>query len=293
MTDISTVKIAYFGGEPIGTPILETLLDAGITPALIICNPDRPSGRGHKLTPPPLKVLAEERDIPLWQPESFKDKMAVSEKLADFDLFVVVAYNKILPRWLIELPKHKTINVHPSLLPKLRGANPIRTAILEDTPEEVGVSIMLLDEKMDHGPLLAQEKLEISENAWPMRGQELDAALATLGGELLADTIPKYLNKTLTPTTQNHDAATYTKKMEKTDGELLFNPHNLPSGNEAYQTLLKIRAYDGWPGTYFMHDGKRIKIKDAERAVNGSLRILRIVPEGKSEIGFFDYFKGV
>jgi methionyl-tRNA formyltransferase len=218
---MSTVPFVYFGGEPLGAPILATLIAHNLRPALVICKPDRPAGRGLALTPSPVKMVAESNNIPVWQPTDFNDQASISECLSHYELFVVVAYNKILPHWLIELPKYKTINVHPSLLPKLRGPSPIRSAILHDEPESVGVSIMLMDEAMDHGPLL--ESVKVDTPYWPMRGLELDELLITVGGELLATTLPEYINGSLVATEQDHSAATYTKKLSRADGELAID----------------------------------------------------------------------
>lgn len=275
---MSTVPFAYFGGEPLGAPVLATLIEHDLRPALVICKPDRPAGRGLALTPSPIKVLAESHEIPVWQPTDFNDQASISECLSNYELFVVVAYNKILPRWLIELPKYKTINVHPSLLPKLRGPSPIRSAILNNERDAVGVSIMLMDEAMDHGPLLVS--LKVDTPYWPMRGLELDELLIAAGGELLATTLPEYINSSLKAIEQNHEEATYTKKLTRADGELTINPFSLPSGDDAQAALLKIRAFDSFPGTYFLYNSKRIKIIDAE-IVDGALQINRIVPEGK------------
>lgn len=279
-------KIAFFGGEPLAVPTLNALHETGIIPDLVVCNPDRPQGRKMVLTPPPVKIWAEEHDISVFQPENYKDpEVRTKLESTPWDLFVVVAYNFILPGWLIELPRQGTINVHPSLLPKLRGASPIRSAILEDM-RKTGVSIIKLDEEMDHGPILAQEKIEIAESEWPLPGRELDRRLALLGGTLLAETIPKWLGGKIVPQEQNHEEATYCGKIDKAESELYLDPHELPIGNEAYQTLLKIRAYDGWPGTFFVHDGRRIKIQEAELSHEGQLRLLRITPEGKKEADF-------
>lgn len=286
------LKFAYFAGEPIGVPVLEELLQSGLKPSLVVCSPDRPAGRGQKLTPPQVKVLAEHYGIPVYQPEKLKKPEYVPELSEhNWDLFVVVAYNRILPEWLIELPKHQTINVHPSLLPLRRGPNPIRSAIIEDDRASIGVSIMLMDKEMDHGPILDQDAMEIADENWPVAGPELDEALARMGGAMLASTIPEWTSGTITPQEQDHTKATYTGKIGKTDAELQLDPATLPTGDAAYQTLLKIKGYAGFPGSYFFHNGKRIKIKEAELASDGSLRLLRIIPEGKSEMDFNDYFR--
>lgn len=286
-----TPKIAFFGTPDIAVYVLEELEKAGLRPELIITNPDRPQGRKLILTPPPAKIWATEKGIPVFQPESLKERDALAPITATtWDLFVVVAYGLILPDWLIELPAHQTLNLHPSLLPKLRGPSPIRSAILEDL-RETGVTVMLLDEKMDHGPIVAQEKIELDPGIWPMRGNELDELLAQRGGALLASVIPKWIAGELTPTDQDHTQATHCKKIKKTDGELAIDPSHLPHGEEAYRTLLAIRAYDGWPGTYFIHKGKRVKVTDAELDADGALQILLVIPEGKKEMLFDAYLQ--
>lgn len=290
MNGVGEIKIAYFGGEPIGVPVLEELEAAGIVPNLVITNPDRPVGRKQILNAPPVKQWAQEKDIEVWQPESVKDRESVEERLDGFDLFIVVAYTKILPMWLIDLPKYKTINVHPSLLPLLRGPSPIRSAILEDM-KETGVSIMQMDAEMDHGPLIAQKQLVIAPENWPLKGTELDEGLGRLGGALLASVLPDWVAGTITPKEQDHEKATYCKKISKEDGRLHIDPCALPRGEEAYEAFLKICAYDTWPGTFFIHEGKRIKITQAHLALDSSLMIKKVVPEGKKEMDFTQWLR--
>lgn len=286
------LKIAYFGGEPLGVPILEALKKHHLVPQLIVASPDRPAGRKLLLTAPPVKNWALENGIEVIQPEIIPKQPADLGRLTgeDWDLFIVVAYNKILPKWFIELPKHKTINVHPSLLPKLRGASPIRTTILNDTPDECGVSVMLLDEKMDHGPILAQEKLLLTTEQWPLSGPELDAQLAALGGEVLAKTIPLWTAGALVPKVQEHTLATYCGKITKDMAELALDPYALPTGKEAYAQYLKIQAYAGWPVAFFKYDNKRYKITSARLSEDGQLVIDAVIPEGKTETGFKQLF---
>ncbi len=288
----SPIKFVYFGGEPIGVPVLKELKAVNLLPSLIVCNPDKPVGRKQTLTPPPVKVWADENNIPAWQPESIPANPTELNTLTtvDWDVFVVVAYNHILPKWFIDLPKHKTINVHPSLLPKLRGASPIRTAILEDMQDETGVSIMQLDEKMDHGPIIAQMKLEIAPENWPINGPELDEALARLGGSLLADTLPKWINGEIVPTDQEHEQATYCGRITKDMAELELNPYDLPIGSEAHKTFLKIKAYEGWPVTFFRYENKRYKVTAAQLTNSGQLIIQKVIPEGKKETDFSNIF---
>lgn len=280
------IKFVYFGGEPIGVPVLTELMECGYTPSLVVCNPDRPAGRGQKLTPPPIKTLAEQHGIPVYQPENLKDEVAIKEALRDYDLFIVVAYNRIMPTWLIELPTHKTLNVHPSLLPLRRGPNPIRSAIVEDDRASIGVSIMQMDEEMDHGPILDQRALPIADENWPTPGPVLDEALANLGGALLAAVIEGWITGELHGHEQAHDKATYTTKMTKADGELTLDPHHLPDGETARELLLKIRGYAGFPGTFFFYNDKRIKVNEAELTEDDKLCLVSVTPEGKSQIPF-------
>ncbi len=283
----SKPKIAFFGGEPLGLPALQALCSAGLTPSLVVCNPDRPSGRGLEVTSPRIKTWAQAQGIEVFQPTSYKAKEELERLIAlEWDLFVVVAYNFILPKWFLELPAHGTVNVHPSLLPKLRGASPIRTAILENLRDEVGVSIMLMDEKMDHGPLLAQTPLSL--NDWPISGLMLDDMLAQIGGEMLARTIPKFLSGEITPIEQNHNEATYSKKFEKIEAKLQLDPTDLPTGDEASDAICKISAWSGIGDTFFMDKGKRVKVKGAV-LLNNTLTLTRVIPEGKKEMDFAIY----
>lgn len=288
--DTKDITCAFFGGEPLAIPTLEALKKVGLLPKLVVTNPDRPSGRSQELTPPPAKIWSQTHNIPVYQPDSFKEKGAhpLLEN-GPWDVFLVAAYNMILPKWLIDMPTHGTLNLHPSLLPKLRGASPIRSAILENI-RETGVTIMHMDEKMDHGPIVAQEKIEINPADWPLRGTTLDTLLSTMGATLLADITPKWIAGEIKETQQNHEEATYTKKFTREDGliDLLDDP---------YKNLLKIRAFEGFPGAYFFIDtqkGKmRVKIIDAELGPDGQLHILRVIPEGKKEMSYDEFKRNI
>ncbi|MEY3783865.1 MAG: hypothetical protein RLZZ230_187 [Candidatus Parcubacteria bacterium] len=283
---------AFFGGEPLAVPILNKLKKAGLVPTLIICNPDRPSGREHALTSPPAKDWAIAEGIEVFQPTTYKDDSAQLKLAAtEWDLFVVVAYNFILPEWLIALPKKGIINVHPSMLPKLRGASPIRTAILLNIPEDIGVTIMQMDKEMDHGPILEQEQLQINSNNWPISGPKLDIILAKLGGDLLVDVIPAWLEDAIIPQEQEHEHASYCSKLSKADSELTIDPLHLPAGMPARKAWHTINAFAGIGDTFFIYAGKRIKITEAEMSNGGTLQILKVIPEGKKEISYPDFLK--
>ncbi len=280
-------KFGFFGTPDIAVVVLKELENSGMLPSVIITNPDAPQGRKMLLTPSPVKVWATEHAIPLLQPQSLRTDKTVEEymKQHTIELGIVVAYGKIIPDSLLSIPKYGMVNVHPSLLPHFRGPSPIRSAILKDE-RKTGVTIMLLDSDVDHGPLLAQEVVEIPQTNWPMRGRELDQLLATKGGELLSRTLPQYVSGNCIPQEQNHADATFCVKITKEMGELDVSAN-------AYQNLLKIRAFDGWPGTFFYteRNGKRIRVKitDAELAPDGSLQILRVIPEGKSEMDYSNF----
>jgi methionyl-tRNA formyltransferase len=149
---------------------------------------------------------------------------------------------------------------------------------------------MQMDTELDHGPIIAQLPANIPAEHWPISGLDLDIGLAHQGGALLAALLPQWISGELIPNEQNHAEATFCTKIDKSMSELHIDPTNLPSGNEAYQMLLKIRAFAGWPETFFIHEGKRIKIKHAALAADGTLLITRIVPEGKNETDWYNYF---
>ncbi len=279
-------RIAFFGTSAFSVGVLEALFEKGIVPALIVTAPDKPQGRHLVVQPNEVKTWALEKHIPLFETAKLDD--AAFETLAEiaepaWDVFIVASYGKIIPRRFIEMPKRQTLNVHPSLLPKLRGAAPIQSAILEDI-KDTGVSIMAIDEEMDHGPIVAQETVHIAE--WPPYA-ELEKKLASVGGSLLASILPDWINGSLKPVEQDHTSATYTKKIEKADG--LVDPASDP-----YTTFRKIQAYSEWPGTYFYTKRKeknvRVIIKKAAWK-DGNLEIERVIPEGKKEMSYADFLR--
>jgi methionyl-tRNA formyltransferase len=275
-------NFVFFGTPDIAVTALEEMATFGYVPALVVCNPDAPVGRKHVMTPPPAKVWAVARGTPVLQPASLKNRNDLTP-LTDiqFDFFVVLAYGKIMPEWLINLPRHGTINAHPSLLPKFRGASPIRSTLLYDL-SACGVTIIQMDKDLDHGPILIQQAVALYEQ--PIPGLELDSILARISGCLLVDVMEKLPADTITPREQDHTAATFCGKITKDMSELQIDPAHLPTGEEAFALYRKICAFDGWPETFFIHNGKRIKIKSARLTETGTLEILRVVPEGKKEM---------
>lgn len=282
------LHITFFGTPEFAVDILNELEKAGLSPALVVTNPDKPKGRKLVLTPPPTKVWAEKRGIKVAQPDTLRDgKLLLELRKERWDLFIVAAYGKIIPKEYIDLPLHRTLNVHPSLLPKFRGASPIQSAIIADE-KHTGVSIMVLDEEMDHGPVLGQEAYVVKE--WP-KVDALERALAQKGGALLARLIPQWIDRTITAVPQEHHLATYTKKITKTDG--LIDLETIAA--DPYAAFRKIQAYAGWPGAYFMEPAekegapqKRVIISDASFE-NNELTIHKVIPEGKKEMTYATY----
>ena len=278
--NISKLNIAFFGSPQFAVDVLNSLKEKGIIPNLIISQPDKPAGRKLKLTPPEVKVWAEKNNISVFQPETLKDKEIVQAIINEgpWDIFIVAAYGKIIPRAVLDIPKYGTLNVHPSLLPKLRGASPLQSAILEEN--ETGVSIMLLDEKMDHGPILAQEKTPIEK--WPPKTSELEKITGGQGGKMLAVVIPQWVAGNIEPQEQDHSVATFAKKITKEDGLIDLN-------DDPEKNFHKIQAFDIWPRTYFFteqNDKKiRVIITDAE-LIDGKLIIKKVIPEGKKEMDY-------
>jgi len=280
----SSPRFAVFGTPELAVVILEELKRKGLVPALVVTTPDKPVGRKMVVTPPPTKAWAMANSISVAQPEKITSEFMDELGESSWDLFVVAAYGKILPARLLEIPKHGVLNVHPSLLPRLRGASPIRSAILEDE-KETGVTIMLMDEEVDHGPILAQEKVSLP--SWPPYALELEEILAHKGAELLTEVIPQWLGGDVTARAQEHGKATFTKKITKEDAliELIGDP---------YKNLLKIRAYEGSPGAYFFTEknGSRIRMKITRAELkDGKLDITKVIPEGKREMSYADFVR--
>ena len=285
-----SLHFIFFGTPQLSADVLEHLKLQGLVPSLVVTNPDRPQGRKMLLTPPPVKLWAQENRVPFLQPEKLDSVFNSQLTTYNPQLFVVVAYGKIIPKKVLDIPEKGTLNLHYSLLPKYRGASPIESAILNDD-KEVGVSIMLMDEKMDHGPIISNQKLNIKNQKWewPPRAGELRIACNELGAELLAETIPLWVAGKIRAKEQNHSKATYTEKIKKEDGLIRLD-------EDAYKNFLKIRAYSEWPRAYFFAERKekkvRVTVTDAEFK-GGELVITRVVPEGKKEMLYTAFLHGL
>ena len=277
------ISFVFFGTPQLAVTVLDELEATSLVPSLVVTMPDEKKGRGLALTPPPVKTWAETHSIPVLQPVVFTDEIIGILKKGAFDVFIVVAYGKILNKEVLDLPRRGTLNVHPSLLPRLRGPSPIRSAILNDE-RHTGVSIILLDEEMDHGPIVAQKPVTTD---WPPHASELERALMQAGGKLLAQILPQWVAGHIEAREQNHDLATYSEKIEKEDGLLDLNA-------DGYKNLLKIRAYEGWPVTYtfFERNKKKIRVQILDaHSDNGKLVIDKVKPEGKREMSYEEFLR--
>lgn len=273
---MTTTDFAFFGTSHIAVFVLDALHAAGLAPKLVVTIPAKPRGRGLEVQPTPVAQWARAHEVPLaedWQ----------LFEAGTWDVAVVVDYGKILPQRLLDMPKRGFLNVHPSLLPRFRGPSPIRSAILHDE-KKVGVSIILLDAQMDHGPIVAQKTIE---SAWPPRNSELEKLLMQAGGTLLAQILPHWVSGDIEAATQNDDIATYCEKFSKADGELDL-------AADAYKNLLKIRAFEGWPGTFafFERAEKRIRVQILDAHLEGEKLVVDYVkPEGKGVMSYEDFVR--
>src|SRR3990167_5956308 len=244
------MKIIFFGTPDFAVTILKALIDAHMSPIAVVTTPDKPAGRGHIITSPPVKTFVEKYTIPVFQPEKLKDETFLHTlQNLNADVFVIASYGKILPQNLLDIPLKGTINVHPSLLPRHRGPSPIQGALLagDDT---MGVTLMLTDKEMDHGPIIAYSKWQMPHNT--MTYSKLHERLAELGSQLLVETLPKWIAGEITPQEQNHAEATYTKILTKEDGHLNWK-------KSAEEIDRMVRALNPWPGTW-----SYIKIPEAK-----------------------------
>jgi methionyl-tRNA formyltransferase len=282
------MKSVFFGTPEFAVEILEQLHENSLSPSLIVTQPARPKGRKLKLTPSAVFDWGEYHHINTITPEKLAGNSEVLDQLRQIeaDYFVVAAYGKILSKNILDIPKHGVLNVHPSLLPKYRGPSPIESAILNEDAG-TGVSIMLLDEELDHGPIIAQEEVRFTE--FPPHATLLEHTLANIGGKLLCTSIPNWVNGNIRAKEQEHADATYTSKVTKQNGEINLD-------DAAIVNLRKIRAYEGWPGAYmFMQvHGKSVRVRIVDAIIhNGDLVITRVIPEGKKEMDYRDFQRGI
>ncbi|OGE87591.1 MAG: methionyl-tRNA formyltransferase [Candidatus Doudnabacteria bacterium RIFCSPLOWO2_02_FULL_49_13] len=313
------LKIIFAGTTEFGIPTLEKLsakggslpagqagASGGKTPfeiVLIITQPDKPAGRDRRLTPPPIKVWALKNGIPVEQPEKIYNLKSIISNLSP-DLLLVAAYGQILPQAILDLPKFGSINIHGSVLPKYRGATPIQATILNGD-KSAGITLIQMDEKMDHGDILAIRTMALTgRETLP----ELYHSLSLLSAELVSEALTNLVAGRLSRQPQNHLEASYTKMLTRDDGKIDW-------ARSAAEIDRKIRAYNPEPGTWTTLGGKLVKILEVEiisdhkielpgklygtgeglavKCVDNSLLLKKVKPEGKNEMTGKDYLNGL
>jgi methionyl-tRNA formyltransferase len=297
-------NIIFFGTSELSVHVLEQLIARGLAPSAIVTVPDKPAGRKMELTPPLLKVWAIKHGMNFFQFEKLREENAITTlESLNPDIFIVASYGKIIPEAILNIPKHGALNVHPSLLPVLRGATPLQSAIMQDM-QYTGVTIIKMDKEMDHGPIVAMHAEKIT--PWPQAYDDLEKYLAIKGANILVDSLMIYMSGKLKLTEQIHENATFARKIEKQDG--LISLDEL-TGESGWNAFLKYNALMNWPGLFFFANKGankgadkggadesgaplQIRVKVKEAAWNTALEtmeILRVVPEGKKEMTWKEY----
>lgn len=300
------MKLVFCGTPQFAVPSLEKLAAAGFDVRLVISQPDRPQGRGMQLTAPPVKQAALKLGLPVIQPDKIKKNEELQKQLAEItpDAIIVVGYGRIIPPWMLQLPRFGNINVHGSLLPKYRGAAPIQWAIA--CGETVtGVTTMRLDEGLDTGDILLQQKMEVLPEDTAIT---LAPRMAAIGADLLVETLRRLEQGSITPIAQDHSQATLAPILKKEDGLVDFN-------RTAAEIHNRLRGFQPWPGAYTSFRGKSLKIiearpsEDSLSLQNGELRgqgdklfvgcsggtileLLQLQPEGKKAITVREFLSG-
>ncbi|MEX2052322.1 MAG: methionyl-tRNA formyltransferase [Candidatus Paceibacterota bacterium] len=271
---MNKINFVFFGTPDVASETLEILKQNNYLPSLIVTSPDAKKGRGLQLQTSPTAVFAEQNNIHCLKPEKFDENFVDQLSAINYNLFVVVAYGKIIPEKILNIPKFGSINIHYSLLPKYRGASPVESAILNGETE-TGVTIQKMQYKLDAGDILTVEKIniELDETA-----PELRTRLINLGGNLLVKILPDITSGKIKKVKQNEEEATYSKKIKKEDGLIDLDDNPIKNYN-------KFRAYAAWPRTFFFKNGKRIIITQAHLE-NGAFIIDKIISEGGKEMEY-------
>ncbi|MFA6171851.1 MAG: methionyl-tRNA formyltransferase [Patescibacteria group bacterium] len=297
------IKTVFAGTPDFAAPFLKALFQAdNFEVAAVITQPDKPAGRRRELKKPPVKILAEELGLPVYQPEKIS---GASHLIRGIDLLVVAAYGQIIPKELLLLPKYGCVNVHASLLPKYRGASPIQAAILNGD-SETGITIMKMGAGLDTGPILGQNIVSIE--AAETTGT-LFSKLVSAGLDVFVPILEKYVRGEIMPEAQDDRRASYVRTLKKSDGQIDWK-------KSAVDIERMVRAYSPWPGAFTKADGKKFKISAAEIGIlepknlmipgeiflingrlgvkcgQGALVISKIQPEGKKEMAAEEFVNG-
>jgi methionyl-tRNA formyltransferase len=299
------MKLVFCGTPQFAVPSLERLAAAGFQVQLVVTQPDRPQGRGMELTAPPVKQSAQKLGLAVIQPEKIKKNEEFKSQLTALqpEAIIVVGYGRIIPPWMLELPRYGNINVHASLLPKYRGAAPVQWAIAQGETV-TGVTTMLLNEGLDTGDILMQRKIAIHQDT----SVELSPKLAELGADLLVETLQGLEQQRIAPMPQDHAQATLAPILRKEDGQIDFDR----SAEEIYN---RFRGFQPWPGAFTRFRGKGFKFVNVRPAgtvgkispgevhiVDGNLfvpcgagtilQLLQVQPEGKKTMTAREFING-
>jgi methionyl-tRNA formyltransferase len=267
------MRLVFCGTPQLAVPTLKTLLRAGHDMQLVVTQPDRPQGRGMQLVAPPVKKAAEEAGLPVVQPEKIKNNLEFRARLEAIqpEAIIVVAYGRIIPKWMIDLPRYGNLNLHASLLPKYRGAAPIQWAIANGEPA-TGVTTMRIDEGLDTGDMLLQRELAIAPD---QTSEDLFPLLAEMGAALMAETLDAIAAGTITPQKQDDAKAILAPILKREDGEVDFS-------RTAMETYNRWRGFQPWPGAYTHFRGKKLALHRlmpmelrGEESVPGEVRVDR------------------
>ena len=307
------LKLAFCGTPQFAVPTLEALLAAGHEIGLVVSQPDRPAGRGGQVTAPPVKQTALAAGLPVVQPEKIRNNPEFRAQLeaVEPEAIVVVAYGRLVPPWMLALPRLGCINLHASLLPKYRGAAPIQWAVAMGDAF-TGNTTMLLEEGLDTGPILMQETQEIGPD---QTAADLFPVLAQAGASLVVETLEGLANGTLHPQPQNHDLASYAPMLSREDGRMDFAAR---AADELYN---RWRGFQPWPGAFTTLHGKKlivhrmavadahvvaqagsalpgeIRVRDhrlfAAFAEDSWLELLEVQLEGKKRLAAAEFLRGM
>jgi methionyl-tRNA formyltransferase len=270
-------QIVFMGTPEFAVPALKLLIEHH-TVIGIVTQPDRPAGRNRQLQQSPIKQLALAHQIPVFQPEKIRKAEAVEElKQWSPDVYVVAAFGQILPQAVLDIPPHGSLNIHASLLPRWRGAAPIQ-GVIRAGDSESGITIMKMDAGLDTGPILRQRSIPLAPDE---TGQSLHDKLSAIGGELLIETLPGYLDGTIIPQAQDDSLVTYAPTIKKEEGHIDWQ-------QEAQAIERLVRAFTPWPGTYTIWNEQQLKIHSGSVGIGQAVPGKVIENQGRVAIGTSD-----
>jgi methionyl-tRNA formyltransferase len=303
------LQLVFCGTPQFAVPTLEKLVAAGFPVHLVLTQPDRPKGRGLELVASPVKQAASRYKLPIYQPEKIKSNEELHRRLQEIapDAIIVVGYGRIIPKWMLDLPRYGNLNLHASILPKYRGAAPIQWAIANGE-NATGVTTMRIDEGLDTGDILLQQELGIADDD---TAETLAPRLAAIGADLMIETLSRLQAREIAPKPQNHVEATLAPLLTKEDGSIDF-------GRPAQEIYNRLRGFQPWPGAFTKFRGKVLAVTAArpiqelssgpslgegQPLLRGSqllvgcgrstvLELLEVQPEGKKRMAASDFARG-